>query len=161
VSFTVEGAVDATVAVLEPVTGIGQVHRQRRTLTDEATITRHLRNEATGELAGAFVSVPRIRAEERHFGNTMQAGVLTTVFIQIEMFAGLVDADGSEAAFRTRVAAALQAINSRGKIYSDPACSHQEPCSADQIAYIALAGVVLAHYAVITFALRGRTSPTA
>lgn len=157
-SFTPTTAVAATKTILEGVAEIGRVHNYRRTILSTPDMHRHLFAEPLGKIAGAFISVPRVGAS-RDFGNPTVAGVLTSVIVQVEMFRGLEDAAESELAFRAAVFAVLQAINTRGKI--DAFASHQGPAEASQIGYIAFTGDTVLHYALLSFELRGRTSPTA
>jgi hypothetical protein len=156
VSFTPATAVAASKTTLEGSGAIARVHDYRRMVRTAADVTALLYDATSQKINAAMISVNKI-STSRDFGNPAVAGVMTTVGLQIELFRGLEDAVASEKSFRDSVFAVLQAFNTKGKI--DTNASHQDPMDALQIGYIAFAGDLLLHYALLGFELRGRTSP--
>lgn len=158
-AFTPDGAVEAIAAKLETVAAVGHVHRYRRSvkrLEDVATLFRD--DASTGKLFGAFVSVAGLPVgDPRETGSPLGAGVIQTVDLRVEMFRGVEDAEASEMTFRAAVFAALQALNTSKRVYTD--ASWQGPASAPVLGYIEFGGSVVMHYTEITLSLRGRTHP--
>ncbi len=157
-SFTPDTARAATKTILEAISSLGVVHDYRRVIRTLPDVNALLFHAATSKINGAMISLPRITTT-RDFGNPAQAGVMTSIAINVELFLGLEDASASQKTFEsTIVFDVLQAINTRGRI--DANASHQEPANATQIGYIALADATVLHYALIAFELRGRTAPS-
>ena len=158
-AFTPDGAVEAVATQLETVAAVGRVHRYRRSvkrLEDVATLFRD--DASTGKLFGAFVSVAGLPVgDPRETGSPLGAGVIQTVDLRVEMFRGVEDAEASEMTFRAAVFAALQALNTSKRVYTD--ASWQGPASAPVLGYIEFGGSVVMHYTEITLSLRGRTHP--
>jgi hypothetical protein len=155
VSFTAEGAIDAIVATLQAVDGIGQVHNRRRIVRNAGEIKDRLTSD--GRLNAAMVSWLSMPETLTDFGSPTRAGAVSTLNFRIELFYGVNDDDASEVDFRALVWNVQSAFNSAGLIYAG--ASHQDRVTVDEIGHLMLADLVLVHYARFTIAFRGRVSP--
>lgn len=154
-NITAEGAVDAIVAVLEAVDGIGQVHNRRRIMRNAKDVEARVMQD--GKINAAMVSWLGMPETAVDFGSPLRAGALSTLTFRIELFFGVDDEGASEVEHRALVWNIATAFNSRGLVYAD--ASHQDRMTVEEIGYLMLADLVLVHYARFALAFRGRVSP--
>lgn len=154
-AMTIDGAVDAIAATLGAVSGIGQVHKRRRRVTNEEGIQRVF--VSNGVINAATVSWRSLGGSLTDGGSGSVIGVLSTLTFDVELVYGFEDATATEITFRTLVWNVLMAFNGAGKVYA--AASHQERMTADEIGYMLLADTALVHYAKLALSIRGRVSP--
>lgn len=154
-AFTAEAAIDAIVATLEAVDGIGVVHNRRRILKNAAEIKDRMTSD--GRLNAAMVSWLGMPETLTDFGSPTRAGAVSTLNFRIEIFYGVDDEAASEVDFRALVWNVATAFNGAGLVYAG--ASHQDRLTVDEVGHLMLAEIAIVHYARMTIAFRGRVTP--
>jgi hypothetical protein len=155
---------------LGTVTGVGQVHKQRRIMRDERGVKAVLWSPTTQiganpvgwingwmiSPAGANTTVTERNPGHRGIGvaGGGQAN-LSTFQWQIEGYYGLDDANDTEQTFQDLAWTVTNTLNSYGGLFSG--VTFQLPADIEQFGYAMVANWALLHYVRIGVGFRGQT----
>lgn len=161
---------DGIAAVLNGITGIGQVHKQRRRLRTEQEVAELMKSNPSGDnvIRAWFIS-PAMSSTvltERHPGHVglgvanVQSNDMVTLQWSIEGYLSVVDASLSEQVAADLVWTICDTFNKYGVIPGmGGAVVHQLPTNCEEFKYAMLAGSFLCHYVRLNTGFIGRYRP--